>query len=392
MSRLGVARILIGNATKDPVRHAAISMTQKDALMELVKQDAATLATMTAEARARVVSAAACVEWHSDHVGEIMAAFQTESPTKKKEPKAKRPMQQFTPNIVEYFTAKEWTDMESQPPAAKMDLLITRTLQLGGVCLGELCKARLANLLCDFQGLATATQTVKQNVLDIFKDEYKRRVRKVKECDQTAVHLTYLPTPDLLKREHPALFRSVFPSDDPVPPRADVGALSKVKVDCRKTSQAARRMAVMDSQQLAIVGASSSSGSAALLNSVLEMHRDSMQLLQLAYPKQDDASGLRCLKSMATPPLMPQQGYQRPGGLKALPPPPTADAASTAGRAPLEDGAEPEGRGCPRPGRLALPAPPTAEAAAIADRAPLEAGGEPEGGESPALEELGQLP
>ena len=79
MSRLGVARILIGNATKDPVRHAAISMTQKDALMKLVKHNAAAIAAMTAEARARVVSAAACVEWHSDHVGEIMAAFQTES-------------------------------------------------------------------------------------------------------------------------------------------------------------------------------------------------------------------------------------------------------------------------------------------------------------------------
>ena len=124
-ARLGAARVALGGKCGDERR--MISRTQAAAVDAIAKRDALSL---TPEAKANLVDFASAVNWHDGDLVKVLACL--EEPEKPKS-EGRRPMQQFAPGILGFFTAEEWGSMlKGEFPALAQDIVFGRILQLGG--------------------------------------------------------------------------------------------------------------------------------------------------------------------------------------------------------------------------------------------------------------------
>ena len=303
MARLGCARILLAKALGSP-RHELVSRTQKDAVLDLLKNNKEALAAMDAEGRAALVTLANSASWYPGHDEEILAFLEKLVP----KPKApRRPMQTFMPSILDYFTDAEWTKMQGAQAPQKMDALLSRLVQLGGRNLSEPCKAKLCSLLMHLQGIGAATQGTKKAFLDMFKSEYKRRARKVPD---SLPYLEVLPPPSELKTSHADLYGSIFGSGDPVPSRilSDSECLSGVF--CRSNNRKAVELLALADQPQAPRGSP-----VQMLQDIVAVQQENMRILSASMRPANNLQSLRALAASGT-----LQGTLPPGAM-ALPMP-----------------------------------------------------------------------
>ena len=317
IARLGVARILLRKHVGTP-SHEAVSLAQKDAVLAVMSRVTETLGEMEAHDHSAIVSLASDAPWCAKHLDEILGPLlkaQENRNSRETEKKTRRPSQEFTPNILHYFTAAEWDRFTQEKSQHKAEFLITRVLQLGGINLTEPCKAWLSALLVKMVGLENATQRTKQEFYDGFKIEYKRRARRVKDC----VYIEVLPSPAECKRLYPDLYHGIFGEEDPIASRVNTSEAFFNAIHCRpgKGMKALLAIANVDQpdspRETEAAGSDDNQSQIVLLREMNALQKDHMALIKSTT---ENPRRMSCLKSLSavqplttsTPPLMSRQG------------------------------------------------------------------------------------
>ena len=226
MARIGSARFTL-HATPKPAL-AAVSKSQADAIMEVLKSNPKFIAKMKPHDRAELIGLLTKCNFCDTDLQTLLAMC--EAPEVKKK-SSRRPGQTFMPHLLHYFTEAEWVTLSKACTIAEgFDLLMRRILDLGGVNLSEKCKGWLVSLMLHLGNLGGSTEEAKTDLLAWFKGEYKRRGRK-----HPPVHpyLRDLPMPDKLKLAAPTLFQSVFGEETPVPDKLGLKFTQLPVVYCR---------------------------------------------------------------------------------------------------------------------------------------------------------------
>ena len=130
-ARIGAARIALEGKTGEERR--MISRTQVSAVQALASRDPH-LNGVPPENRAVLVDFASATNWHDGDLAKVLQCL--ESPPEK-EKKPSRPMQQFAPGILGYFTSKEWDLLLNSQGGAAQELVFNRVIQLSGRNLSE---------------------------------------------------------------------------------------------------------------------------------------------------------------------------------------------------------------------------------------------------------------
>ena len=110
-----------------------ISRTQVSAVQALASRDPH-LNGVPPENRAVLVDFASATNWHDGDLAKVLQCL--EAPPEKEKQKS-RPMQQFAPGILGYFTSKEWDLLLDSQGGAAQELVFNRVIQLSGRNLSE---------------------------------------------------------------------------------------------------------------------------------------------------------------------------------------------------------------------------------------------------------------
>ena len=312
MARLGCARIILSR-NKGGAQHETVSRLQADAVIDLMKRQGPAIGALDPEVRARVAALATAGEWYSADLARILTLL---VPPKPKDAKTRSDMQTYTPSILHYFTASEWSGMEGQGVASAMDLLITRLLQLGAKCLSEPCKAWCSSLLLSLNGMGRCTEHTKQHVHAVFKAEYRRRARRHKKANAFS-GVSFLKLPSAFKEEHPDVHAEIFGCDDPVPSNIDFDTIQITGVFCRFTHKRSIQMgglAALEDRE----GGGQAGVQIQLMQQLVSMQSDNLQLLRDSVRPGPTPSSLLALTSQ--PPPRPQGSVVGRLALPAEPP------------------------------------------------------------------------
>ena len=155
--------------------------------------------------------------WHEEHLAQILDRL-----VPKASSHGRVKLQKVSPNIVHYFTRTEWEGFQNKGVHLAMDYLISRLLQLGYSHASEPCMAWCASLLLYISQMGGSTQSTKQQVLAHFKHEYHLRAKKAPSRGTVPV---ILPMPAVFKQDHPDLFGSIFPVEQPTPSLIDMATV-----------------------------------------------------------------------------------------------------------------------------------------------------------------------
>ena len=132
-ARIGAARLALGGRAGETRR--MISVAQVAAVRALVGRDPG-LSSCDPEARARLIDLATGVAWHEGHLEEVLRLL--EPLEAQPGHRSRKPMQQFAPGIVAYFTEQEWVaTLTTKGSAVVNDFLLQRIVELSGRTLSE---------------------------------------------------------------------------------------------------------------------------------------------------------------------------------------------------------------------------------------------------------------
>ena len=313
MTRLGCARMVLSRSQAMP-QHDTISRLQADAVIDLMQRQSGAIRALCPEARARVSTLATAGAWCPADLARILKLLEPPMP---KQATSRSDMQTYTPNILHYFTASEWSGMQGRGVVSAMDLLITRLLQLGAKCLSEPCKAWCASLLLSLNDMGRCTEYTKQQVHVAFKSEYMRRRRKhSKAMAFPGVRLLQLPSE--FKEEYPDVYAEVFSGGDPVPSKIDFEQVELMGISCRTTHKKSIQMlslSALENQERDRQTAPPMQ----LMQQLVSMQQDNLQMLRasvrpVAHPAPT------CLSALTSQPPHAPQGLI--SGRLALPPAP----------------------------------------------------------------------
>ena len=235
-SRLVAAMTTLGKQTLGTEAHTAMSTAQLNALKEVVLKDIG-LTTLSAESVADLHEKAAEVSWADGHLAEAITLLSHKPPSEKKEAAQRRGMQSFSPAILSFFTESDWDVLLGRSVRAgeRLEVVMRRAAQLSARNLSEPSSKFMASFLMYLEdpSAGNAPSSKKRDWHTGFKVAWKRHVRSLRAQEQ---YILALPTdPAELAREHPELFKQVFPREQPVPVPAAVKLTDVVALDSSYT-------------------------------------------------------------------------------------------------------------------------------------------------------------
>ena len=175
--RLGCAKLLLRKAC-GRAEHAIISRVQKSALLDFLKKHSVKEVEPGELAR-MVAMLQECAFVEEDK----LAVMSELAPAPPNEAAKRLPMQKVFPAILDYFVAEEWSTMKQADMHTASDFLHGRIIALGGRNISEKCCASLVSLLLYVGGMRNATDSVKNQLLTMFKTGFKRKVRHLSITD-----------------------------------------------------------------------------------------------------------------------------------------------------------------------------------------------------------------
>ena len=158
----------------------------------------------------------------------------------------RRKMQNFD-SIVHYFTETEWDKMQAPGCNANLvrHIIFVKIVLLGGRTLQEpslkVANSMHQSLIESPETLRTFSDDVLKTTLDVFKQEFRRFVKGLKE---PCAELVEALPPDVMdfKRQHPRLYAAAFPDDDgPIVSRISSNSMDMLNsaYQCREKPRAA---------------------------------------------------------------------------------------------------------------------------------------------------------
>ena len=224
-ARLGAAKIAL--ADKEGEDRRLISKAQVAAVQALCGREPG-LPGVLPEARAGLVDFASATNWHSGDLEKVLTCLQAAE----KIVHQRRPMQQFAPGLLGYFTPDEWDSMQfnatknSEVPQA---IVFRRAALLSGRNLSEPSLKLLSSFLLYLahgQSASWIANDTKKRFYEQVKRSFKTFVRKHGDPQP---YIEVLPNhPDELKERHPQFFDKIYPSQQPTPCRVPLKELMQV--------------------------------------------------------------------------------------------------------------------------------------------------------------------
>ena len=235
-SRLTAAQATLGKQVLGTDAHTSMSNAQLNALKELVSKDVG-LASLSAASVADLQEKAADVNWADGHLAEAIALLSQKAACDKKEHAQRRSMQSFSPALLSFFTESDWDILlgRSVRSGERLELVMRRAAELSTRNLSEPSSKFLASFLMYLEdpSAGSVSSSKKRDWHTGFKLAWKRHVRPLRAQDP---YLLALPSdPEELAREHPELFKQVFPQAQPVPVPAAVKLTDVVALDTSYT-------------------------------------------------------------------------------------------------------------------------------------------------------------
>ena len=264
----GCVRFLLQKSVGKGHEHTMASQIQKVAMVDRVKK--ANLHDIDPETRAKICNMLQrCAFMEADKV-EIMQLLVPPAP---KERAHRLPMQRFFPMILEYFTEQEWARMSQPNLPTAMEMLQQRIVALGGRNPSEKCSASLTSLILHVCSMGKMNMDGKQQVLTLFKTEFKRKVRNL---PPVRPYFADLPSPEALQHNHPALFHSLFGASSPTSSKVDLSAVSLPVVTCRVNAKHTQELLALEDRSRA----SDSVLPMEILRRVVSMQQDAVDLMR----------------------------------------------------------------------------------------------------------------
>ena len=327
------------------------SHVQMEAMKHRIKQ--ADIGSIDPEMKARIftmLQACAFTEGDRLQLMELLSPKQAEG--QQKEQKQQRlPMQTLFPMLLEYFTEEEWSQMRKPTMSAAMHMVMARAIALGARNPSERCCASITSLLLHVCGMAEINMTARQQLLNAFKADFKKKVRHLPPSRHD--YLVDLPSPEILQTTQPALFKEVFGDAQPTASKINLAVVALPRVACRVSTSSLQKLElhaleersrstensvsleilkqVVSMQKDAVdIMRSGSFGSGRPLEALLDQHRptgaaSSSHALPLAPPPQPTPLALRLpsahLQHLGVSPVAAEEASENPGQAAAAPAP-----------------------------------------------------------------------
>ena len=294
-TRLGVARLLLQEASRDPGQHEVISGTQTEAVAQLISK----LPVIDVETRADLLAAIMRTSFTAKDTSTLNSLLM--QPRRVQKPGWQ--MQNYE-NITEYFSESEWKVMLSDQVAssAKLKLILDRLHMLGCDRPSEATIKRVVVLhLLVSDGVERAAQMGAEKIkvlMQNVRSEIKRYKRGM-PAHTMASGPTLLPpnTVDFFGAAEPELYKKTYGADDPPVPSKlsrDLVAQCEQGFRCRggdrmgsvlgSQMQLSRKSSVPDitnALSLRDIGSMFMSSMEKMQQSQMQMQQQQIQLLQM---------------------------------------------------------------------------------------------------------------